>query len=219
VTYCGDVALSTKYIDPEEGAVIQNQLYGLLLTNDPSHNRDRKLHTGFLFRASSSDKLSGFTVDDNNGNVSVIHDNDYILVANEVDAVKKIKLTDVKFIYDYTYLEDIVRNDLSANISADVYSLSVNLSTEISALSATISTDISVLSSSISSDIIALSTAISTDISVLSSSLSADIYLLSVSLSTDLSVLSTMLSTDINMLSDSISATLSATSAFLCSDI
>ena len=227
VSYLGDVVLSDSYNDPEGEAISKNSLYGLLLTN--KNNRERKLHPGFLFHATSEDTQKNFLLSDDVNTVAILHDNDYILVVNEVNSVANVELSDVRFIKDYTKdLTDVSSyssslsntvGTLSTNISSDISSLSSRLSAEIDTLSTNLSTDLCSLSSRLSSTVNSISTVLSNEISALSISLSTDISCLSIALSTDISSLSSRLSTDIDSLSNKLSAEIDTLSTNLSTDI
>lgn len=118
VSYLGEVELKTEYQDPEhEATILDNTLYGLLLTNN--NNRDRALHTGFMFKAVSENHLSNFEITDGTA-TQLFRDNDYLIVKNEVDAIKNVALSDVTVIKDYDLSVYLIQNQIdSINLSID----------------------------------------------------------------------------------------------------
>ena len=137
VSYLGEVELKTEYKDPENEAVIlDNTLFGLLLTNN--NDRDRALHTGFMFKAISENHLSNFEITDGT-NTQLFRDNDYLIVKNEVDAVKNVALSDVTVIKDYDLSVYLIQNQIN-NINLSIDGLDNDIAFLSSDLSSTVIT-------------------------------------------------------------------------------
>ncbi len=235
VSFLGDVNLADSYQDQEHEGITDNTLFGLLLTNGKT--RDRKLHPGFLFHASADDKIKIFEVKDGNGEKLILHNNDYILVVNDVDAVKNVKISDVILIKDYT--SDL--STITKNLSTDIDSISAEIYSNISATSCDLSTQLCTLSSNLCAEIKNLcieltdtisaisgelsdyttkeSAALCSEISTLSAKLSNDIYGLSSNLCSDIKTLSTQLSTDITNLSSNLCSDIKFLSVGLSTDL